>query len=121
MTKYPLWIYVKQITLRLKHKLTAYHFRHNLEGGNKLAVCSCGWKCRIVKKGLKDYLRRSKCLRGHIWEPWEPIEVGEVYEKDGEWTSSIDEGHGSVIAYMRQCNVCYTCESNSKIGKVAQR
>lgn len=96
----------------LKHKLTAYHFRRNRgDRSTVLAICDCGWKCRPFRKKLGDLTRQMKCIRGHDWDNWDPIETGEIYEENGEYKSTIDDGEGYVLGSMRQCERCYKCET----------
>lgn len=90
--------------LWVKHKLTAYHWRYDRgDGPAALAICECGWKCRLFRKSPRDHLRRVHCLlRGHDWGESEPVLVGPAGAPDEEMT---------LIAMQRQCDRCWKCES----------
>lgn len=98
--------------LRIKHILTAYHLRDKFSGGTFIAICDCGWENRVFRRSLTGRARTLKCIFGHRWEDWYPVEVGGVYLDDaGEWVSEIDEGNGEVVFYSRQCDRCWKCET----------
>jgi hypothetical protein len=105
--------------LYIRHKLTAYHLRELIQQRrgkrqNHLAICHCGWKCRMLRTGPKDILRQMRCITGHNWGEWWDVEVGGVYQNDdGEWICEIDEGNGVTISRDRQCKKCYKVDSVS--------
>lgn len=96
--------------LYVKHKLTAEHWRRNRKPRSTvLGICSCGWKNKLFRSSLRTRARKVMCVFGHKWEDPEPIEVGPVYEENGEWVSGIDRGEGYTF-HMRQCERCYKVE-----------
>lgn len=89
---------------RIGHKLTAFHWRYNrAHDASSLAICTCGWRDKVLRKNLSDRRREAVCLiRGHIWGELEISEVGPVDFEDGEGEFSM-----STV----QCDRCYKVEN----------
>lgn len=83
---------------RIWHMITFYHWRHDRREYHKLAMCSCGWKCKTFRKSLKEHLKEINCA--HDWEYDHSCGVGPAGGDDSEFT------HWP----MRQCAKCYKCE-----------
>lgn len=91
------------VSERLSHALTFYHWRYNrrAEHGG-LAMCSCGWKCRMFRRVARRTQLRSVLLlcwlRGHRWGENNETHTGPVGFKESEDT---------LIGTTRQCERCW--------------
>lgn len=70
---------------RIKHKLTAYHWRENRRDNLQICICSCGWKDPLMRNSIGDYWREFQCLLagGHQWEEPYTAEASPVDFEDG--------------------------------------
>ena len=90
-------------TLRIKHRLTAYHLRNRLNRStNYIGICGCGWRSGIMRTPLSVRARRVLCIRGHRWEPWKPMHTGPI---------GFEESEDTLFGHLRQCERCYRCET----------
>jgi hypothetical protein len=106
---------IPNFPLYLKHKITAYHLRDKFSRkGTVLAICNCGYSAWWFRKHKYKILhRRLLCIFGHQWDEWDNTEVGEIYEDEEGYHSTIDDGEGTVIGTMRQCERCWKVETKN--------
>ncbi len=89
--------------LRIKHKLTAYHWRSNhSDKPYKVAICECGWRDDLFRKVRRTqkirFFTKGCFIRGcNLDEPQEML-VGPADGPDEEFTS---------MGTMTQCDRCY--------------
>jgi hypothetical protein len=97
------------VKLYLKHRATAYHLRYDrAQNASRLAICSCGWHSRVLRRSLKNRLRRVPCyVMGHDWDEPYPIEAGPVGYNEETDEYYEDESLLETIAVSKQCDRCY--------------
>lgn len=95
------------IALRMRHRLTAYHWRRdNLSDcGTVIGICSCGWKARFIRKiewTTRWRMVTQLCwLRGHDWDDWDEVHAGPV---------GFEESPETLLGVSRQCERCYSMQ-----------
>lgn len=95
---------IKQIVMRITHKLTAHHWRHNRRGLTIIGYCSCGYEAWFSRKiKLKTRWRKlyKLCwLRGHDLGELEGVHCGPV---------GFEESEDTLVWQYRRCDRCWTC------------
>lgn len=94
------------VWLRVRHKLTAHHWRHNrCSNGTTLGICSCGWHARFLRR-VQWTTRWRKVtrlcwLRGHVWGERNEMHTGPV---------GFEESEDTFMGANHQCDRCYEIE-----------
>lgn len=93
-------------TLYIKHKLTAYHLRRKFDKARPytLAICSCGWKPRWLKRMLRRPVWESfMCfVFGHEWDETIEVHSGPI---------DFEESEDTLLDTFKQCEKCYKVEN----------